>query len=114
MLPVSGALQLNTSGARCERPMISHKGAYSRLVRPPWIMRRQKQVPQPRGSRERLQFLDDRMHGPGAEALGFLVIAALVRIDVLGHEGADAHRKFGAAGALADVHGGLLYRDVGD
>src|SRR3984957_17046981 len=35
MLPVSGALQLKTSGARCERPMISHSGAYSRLVRPP-------------------------------------------------------------------------------
>ena len=77
-------------------------------------MRRQKQIPQPGGARERLQFLDDRVHGPGAEALGFLVIAALVRIDVFGHEGADAHREFSAAGALADVHGGLLYRNVGD
>ena len=34
MLPVSGAEQLNTSGAMGERPMISHKGAYSRLVSP--------------------------------------------------------------------------------
>ena len=34
MLPVSGALQLNASGAIHERPMISHSGAYSRLVRP--------------------------------------------------------------------------------
>ena len=34
MLPVSGAAQLNTSGAIFERPMISHNGAYSRLVRP--------------------------------------------------------------------------------
>jgi len=32
MLPVSGALQLNTSGAQCTRPMISHSGAYSRLL----------------------------------------------------------------------------------
>ena len=34
MLPVSGAEQLNASGAIGERPMISHSGAYSRLVRP--------------------------------------------------------------------------------
>ena len=34
MLPVSGAEQLKASGATCERPMISHSGAYSRLVRP--------------------------------------------------------------------------------
>src|SRR5258706_4267446 len=34
MLPVSGALQLNDSGPISERPMISHSGAYSRLVRP--------------------------------------------------------------------------------
>src|SRR5262245_13141109 len=35
ILPVSGAEQLNTSGAKLERPMISHSGAYSRFVRPP-------------------------------------------------------------------------------
>src|SRR5438477_3321668 len=34
MFPVSGAEQLKTSGARCERPMSSQSGAYSRLVRP--------------------------------------------------------------------------------
>src|SRR5258705_358759 len=34
MLPVSGAEQLKTSAAIGERPMISHSGAYSRLVRP--------------------------------------------------------------------------------
>jgi hypothetical protein len=32
MLPVSGALQLNTSEAHDTRPMISASGAYSRLV----------------------------------------------------------------------------------
>jgi len=32
MLPVSGAEQLKASGAMCERPMISHSGAYSRFV----------------------------------------------------------------------------------
>ena len=34
MLPVSGAEQLNTSAAKGTRPMISHKGAYSRLLKP--------------------------------------------------------------------------------
>jgi hypothetical protein len=76
-------------------------------------MRRQKQVPQPRGPCEWLQFLDDRMHGPGAKALGFLVVPALVWIDVFGHERANAHREFSAPGALADVHGYLLYRTIG-
>ena len=33
-LPVSGALQLNTCGARNERPISSASGAYSALVRP--------------------------------------------------------------------------------
>ena len=32
MLPVSGALQLNTSEAHATRPMISASGAYSRLL----------------------------------------------------------------------------------
>src|SRR6266850_8268442 len=35
MLPVSGAEQLNTSGAQLTRPMISQSGAYSRLVSAP-------------------------------------------------------------------------------
>ena len=34
MLPVSGAWQLNTSGAYRERPITSQRWAYSRLVRP--------------------------------------------------------------------------------
>jgi hypothetical protein len=59
-------------------------------------MRRQKQVPEPGGLRQWLQFLDDRVYGPGAKALGFLVMSALVRINVFGHERADAHGKFGA------------------
>src|SRR5436190_22766514 len=35
MFPVSGAEQLNTSGAHSTRPMISQSGAYSRLVSVP-------------------------------------------------------------------------------
>src|SRR5690349_25053791 len=54
MLPVSGAEQLNTSGAHSTRPMISQSGAYSRLVSvPPCDFGRQ------------------RFHRPAARALGF-------------------------------------------
>lgn len=35
MLPVSGALQLKTSGAHRMRPICSHRCAYSQLVSPP-------------------------------------------------------------------------------
>src|SRR5262249_41229208 len=44
MLPVSGAEQLKTSGAICERPISSHSGAYSRLVRPAprWLSGRKR------------------------------------------------------------------------
>ena len=34
MLPVSGALQLNTSGAHSTRPIVSQMSAYSRFERP--------------------------------------------------------------------------------
>ena len=110
MLPVSGALQLKTSGARCERPMISHKGAYSRLVEAAGLGGGQKQVPQSGGARQRLQLLDDRGHGPGAEPFGFLIKAALVRIDVRGHELAQAGGQILASRTLTQVHVGLPFR----
>ncbi len=46
MLPVSGAEQLNTSGAMGERPITSHSGAYSRFVSP---------APRPLSGRKRFQ-----------------------------------------------------------
>ena len=56
MLPVSGAEQLNTSGAKCaQRPMISQSGAYSTLVSP---------APSPLSGR-------NRFHSPAARAFGF-------------------------------------------
>src|SRR6185295_6607284 len=54
MLPVSGAEQLKTSGAHSTRPMISHSGAYSRLVSVPPC-----------------DFGRHRFHSPAARALGF-------------------------------------------
>src|SRR6202050_2833730 len=48
MLPVSGALQLKTSGAIDERPVISASGAYSTLVRPaPYFLSGRKQFHRP-------------------------------------------------------------------
>ena len=55
MFPVSGAEQLKISGANNTRPMISHSGAYSTLVRPA-----------PRADAGRKRF-----HSPAARALGF-------------------------------------------
>ena len=55
MLPVSGAEQLNASGAIGERPMISHSGAYSRLVSP---------APYSLSGR-------NRFHSPAARAFAF-------------------------------------------
>src|ERR1017187_7034620 len=57
MLPVSGALQLKTSGAIEERPVISARGAYSTLVRP---------TPYSWSGR-------NRFHKPAARALAFKV-----------------------------------------
>src|SRR5215510_9963940 len=55
MFPVSGAEQLNTSGAITLRPMISHSGAYSRLVSPaPYSLSGK-----------------NRFHRPAARAFGF-------------------------------------------
>ena len=68
MLPVSGAEQLNTSGAQGTRPMISHSGAYSRLLRPSGA----------RGDLGR-----NRFHRPAARALGFSSSMILVGTQAL-------------------------------
>ena len=84
MLPVSGAEQLNTSGAQATRPMISHSGAYSRLVRPaPRFDSGRNRFHSSCGARLCLELLD---HGDGlpAVACGHLfLVALLVGIDVL-------------------------------
>src|SRR3989442_1318415 len=43
IFPVWGAEHLKTSGPQCPRPMISHSGAFSRLVSaPPWVLGRHR------------------------------------------------------------------------
>ena len=55
MLPVSGAEQLNTSGAIGERPMISQSGAYSRFVSPaPYSLSGRNRFQRPRSRARRL------------------------------------------------------------
>ena len=109
MLPVSGALQLNASGAIHERPMISHSGAYSRLV-----------SPAPRSDSGR-----NRFHSPAARAFAFSssitfvgthAIAALAvrldlggehrlrRIDVLVHEARDARGQILHFRRIREIH----------
>ena len=52
MLPVSGAEQLNTSGAIGERPMISHKRRVFEIGQARAVFALgQEQVPQPGGAR---------------------------------------------------------------
>src|SRR4051812_20453676 len=63
MLPVSGAEQLNTSGAQLLRPMISHSGAYSRFVKEP-----------PRS------FGCHRFHKPAARAFG--LSSSIMRVGI--------------------------------
>jgi hypothetical protein len=45
------------------------------------------------------------MNRPGPEAFRFLIIPALIRIDMLGHEVLDACAKLRAPFALGNVHG---------
>src|SRR5712692_8941966 len=95
MLPVSGAEQLNVSGAMGERPMISQRGAYSRFVRPaPHSLSGRKRF-QSRG----LQLLHDGRDLPARRpGIELLVEHRLVGIDVLVHE----------VGELLHVHLRLL------
>ena len=69
----------------------------------------QEQVPQLGGARLGLELLDQRQRRPalagGRVGLDLLRVAALVRVDVLGHEGADAFAQFLGAGGVAEVHG---------
>jgi len=70
MLPVSGALQLNTSEAHGRRPTISASGAYSTLLSPGarlvGTQAGQEQVPQAFGLGLGLQIIDQRERVPPA------------------------------------------------
>ena len=88
MLPVSGALQLNTSGAISERPIVSQSGAYSRLVRPaPSSLSGKKRFQRPGGARLCLHLLHDGRDRPafGGSRL-LLPVHPFAGLDNLVHE----------------------------
>ena len=91
MLPVSGAEQLNTSGAHGTRPIDSARCVFE--VRQPCAMRRlgKEQIPQP-GACLRLQLFDEFGRSPARAALRvfFDLIKPFVRINVLLHKRIDA------------------------
>jgi hypothetical protein len=66
---------------------------------------RQKQIPEAGCPRFRLEFLHDGIDLPGPECLGFVVEAALIRINMLVHEGDEAVSK--ATGALRQLEHGV-------
>src|SRR3569623_627377 len=84
MLPVSGAEQLNNSGAG--------------------LALRQEEIPETFLARFRLQLLDDGIDLPGAKLFRLAVVPLLVRIDVAIHERADAVLEFGNLLALLIEH----------
>ncbi len=108
MLPVSGAEQLNTSGAQATRPMISHRGAYSRLVSVAAVVLGPPQVPQPLGAGDGLQLLDDAGRHPGVALAPILLDLReeprFVGVDVLLHEGAHLRLQLLHFVGIGEIH----------
>src|SRR6516225_12323100 len=88
MLPVSGAEQLNTSGAHGERPMISQSGAYSRFVSPaPYWLSGRNRFHRPWA--RTFELVEQRQRLPAVALVDLREQRRLVRIDLLGQEGRD-------------------------
>ncbi len=99
MLPVSGAEQLNTSGAHGTRPMISHSGAYSVLLRPaPYSESGKKRFHSPCALAFVFKRVDQRDRLPAIAAGDFVAEALLVGVDVRVHEGDEARLQFPGLG----------------
>ena len=88
---MSGAAQLKTRGASGLRPMISHSGAYSRLVSPaPYSGSGQEEVPEAEPLRPRLELFQDlRLVVRVARVLDLLLRDRLRGIHKLVHEALD-------------------------
>ena len=111
MLPVSGAEQLNTSGANDDA---AHDLAQRRVfeIRKPCTPVRfgQEKVPEPGAPGLGFQFLH-QLHGLPAIALGDLPSeAGLVRIDVGLHEAGQPLNQGGGLGRGVEAQGLLLVR----
>ena len=106
MLPVSGAAQLNTSGAKPTRPMISQSGAYSRLVRPaPYSLAGRNRFQSPASFA--FAFSSSIMGGivQRSPARVLAVEGRLVRMDVLVHEARELLLEELRLLAVLELHG---------
>ena len=115
MLPVSGAEQLKASGARCERPMISHKRRVFEVGEAGAVLgMRQEQIPEILGSRLALQLLHDRGGLPriavAAVSLHLFLEARLRRIDVRLHERGQLLLQVPHLVAVREIHAYPLNR----
>ncbi len=113
MLPVSGALQLNTSGARCDLPVSSAMYAYSTVVRPwPPSCSVRKKFHSPSERALRLQSLEDldlpRREGPAVAAVDLRQELVLQRQDPGVDEAFHLVEDGSQPRADADVHGRAL------
>jgi hypothetical protein len=93
--------------------MISHKGAYSRLVRPA-----PHSGPAGTGSTARrrglgLQFLDDGDRLPAVSFGDLPVVERLVRVDVLVHEGGELLLQFLDLWGIREVHPRIVTQSAG-
>ena len=82
MLPVSGAEQLNTSGAMGDRPMISHKRSVFEIRQAGAIFALgKKQIPQLLLASLLFQFFDDRRRLPASRRAAQLLLERTPRAD---------------------------------
>src|SRR4026208_807374 len=121
MLPVSGAEQLKTSAPKPgTRPMISHSGAYSTLVRPaPYSLSGRNRFHRPAarafglsasppgagGARLRLERFDDGRRLPAIAVGDLSVERRFVGIDVLVHERVETPLKLDDLAGMIEAHG---------
>ena len=106
MLPVSGAEQLNTSGAKPDaRPMISQSGAYSVLVSPaPYSLSGRNRFHRP-AARAFSFNCSTTVVGCQRSPVGDLVMeGSFVRIDVLLHEAVSRLRRVIDFGGEGKIH----------
>ncbi len=113
MLPVSGALQLKTSGAMKLRPISSASGAYSSVERPaPSFASGRNRFHRPSAFARAFSSSITTGHLPRppvarhAGGVDLVAVASLDRFDVLAHEALEALQVVLGPGARLEVHRG--------
>jgi hypothetical protein len=106
MLPVSGALQLSTNGARNDRPVCSATEALGVVPR---VLGREEEVPQPLLAGLGLELRDDRQRCPGVaaglpEPGDLALVGGLDGLDLGVDEGTDPLGEVRRARRWGEVH----------